>query len=236
MGFGHFDRYGDKVVHELIAAEGPAADAQATQHFRLVPHTDLPQLNAGVEGGSQILHQLPEIHPTIGGKEKQDLVAIKGAFHPHQLHLQPVLGDFLLANGEGILLPFPGQLQAASVVFRGQAQHSAQGLHHLVVLHRVVALRTRHIFCTLGRFHDHVLACLNVQLSGTKVIGFASAAKADADDFCHRVSSHSAAMAPKTWPTATFHSHSWANLPSISHSSMSCFSPNRRLRGPAAAA
>ena len=52
-----FDGHRHKVVQELGAAEGPAADAQASQHLGLVPHTDLPQLDAGMDGAGQVLHQ-----------------------------------------------------------------------------------------------------------------------------------------------------------------------------------
>ena len=91
LGLGHLDGHRQELVHELGAAEGSSADAQSADHLGLVPHADLPQLDAGAEHAGQILHQLTEVHPPVGGKEEQDLAAVKAALHPHQLHLQLVL-------------------------------------------------------------------------------------------------------------------------------------------------
>ena len=106
LGLGHLDGDGLKVVQEAAAAEGPPADPQSAQHLGLVPHTDLAQLDAGVEHAGQILHQGPEIHPALAGKEKEDLIAVKVVLHIHQLHVKPVVGDLLLADAEGPLLLF----------------------------------------------------------------------------------------------------------------------------------
>ena len=137
LGLGHLDGHGDEIVHILAAAEGTAADAQAAQHLRLVPDADLAQLDAGVEDGGQVLYQLPEIHPAVGGEEKEQLAAVKAAFRRAPASSPgPRCGDLLLADRQR--LPSPAarcHLQAASVILRGRAQHPAQRLHHLMVLH-----------------------------------------------------------------------------------------------------
>jgi hypothetical protein len=46
-----------EVIQEGGAAKRPPAHAQTTQHLGLVPHTDLAQLNTGMESGGQILDQ-----------------------------------------------------------------------------------------------------------------------------------------------------------------------------------
>ena len=46
MGLGHLDGDGLELIQKLRAAKGLSADTQAAQHLRLVPHADLPQLDA----------------------------------------------------------------------------------------------------------------------------------------------------------------------------------------------
>ena len=77
LGLGHFDGHRLEVLQEAGTAEGPAADTQAAHHLSLVPDADLPQFNAGVEHGGQVLHQFPEVHPLIGGEIEQDFAAVK---------------------------------------------------------------------------------------------------------------------------------------------------------------
>ena len=95
----------------------------------LVPDADLPQLDAGPEHAGQVPHQLPEVHPAVGGKEEHGLVPLEIAFHIHQAHIQAVLGDLLLADLEGLLLPALIQLRYPEIVRRGDAHHIAQELH-----------------------------------------------------------------------------------------------------------
>ena len=96
-----------------MAAIGPPADSQATGNPWLVPHTNLPQLNAHLEHGNQILHQLPEIHPLVGTKEEQHLLLLQQVMHRNELHLQLVVGGLLLKNLEGVTFLF---LQAGSLL------------------------------------------------------------------------------------------------------------------------
>ena len=185
LGLGHFDGHGHKVIQKLGTAEGAAADPQASQHLGLVPDADLPQLDAGPEHRRQVLYQLPEVHPPVGGEEEQNLVPLKAALHPHQLHLQVVLEDLPLADIEGFLLPGAVVGRCAAVVLRGHADHGPQGLDDAAVVHRVVAHGALGVFQALGRLHDDVVPGLHLHVAGVKEVGFASAAEADADHSCH---------------------------------------------------
>ena len=185
LGLGHLDGHGDELFQELAAAQGPAADAQAPQHLRFVPDADLPQLDPGPEHAGQVLHQLTEVHPALGGEKEDDLVALKVALHAHQLHLQLVGGDLLLADGKGLPLPAAVVGGCLVVVVCGDAYHRAQGLDHALVVHLVVALHALDVLDALGGLHHHVLLRLHLEPSGVKIVVFRSAAKADADDFCH---------------------------------------------------
>ena len=203
LGLGHFDGHRQEAVQELGAAEGPAADAQAADHLGLVPHADLPQLDPGPEHAGQVPHQLPEIHPAVGGEVKDDLAAVKAGGDVHQLHLQAVGGDLLLADVEGLALPLLVLLHGAAVTVRGQAQHGAQGLDDGGVLHLVVPLRARGELRPLSRLHDHLVPHLHLMAAGIEIVILTSAPKADTDDFCQRIPSNSTARAPSTWPVPT---------------------------------
>ena len=207
LGLGHLDGYGQELVHELGAAEGPAADAQAADHLGLVTDADLPQLDAGAEHAGQILHQLTEVHPPVGGEEEQDLAAVKAALHPHQLHLQLVLLDLLFADIEGFLLTAAVVGGGVLVVVGGDAEDGPQGLDHRVIGHLVVARRAVGEFRALGGLHDHVGAGGDREPLGFEVVFLAAAAEADRDHIGHKSSSHFTARAPNIWPTPAFWSH-----------------------------
>ena len=207
LGLGHLDGHGQELVHELGAAEGPTADAQAADHLGLVSDADLPQLDAGAEHAGQVLDQLAEVHAAVGGKEKQDLAAVKAALHPHQLHLQLVLLDLLFADVEGFLLTAAVVGGGVFVVVGGDAEDGPQGFDHRVIGHLVVARRAVGEFRALGGLHDHVGAGGDREPLGVEVVFLAAAAEADRDHIGHKSSSHFTARAPNIWPTPAFWSH-----------------------------
>ena len=245
LRFGHFDGHGLEILQKPLAAEGLATDTQAAQHFRLVAHANLAQLDAGVEHAGQIFDQFAKIHPSVGSEEKDDLVALKTALHVHQLHFQLVGRDLLLAHNHGFFFPLAVFLRRALVLFAGNAAHRAQGLDHCVILHRVVGAHTGADFGALSRFHHHLLALRHRQALRIKKIGFAAAAEADADYFnqwdtslnvlitvcravfqprpdAERKADSRAASAPSIWPTPTLNALSSRSLRSISIMPASC--------------
>ena len=179
LGFGHLDGNRLEVIQELGAAEGPSADAQTAHHAGLVPDADLPQFDAGAENGGQILYQLPEIHPAVGGEEEEDFAAVKGALRRNQLHVQLVFLNFLETDGKGLLFLFVVVGGNFFIVGRGHAQDGPQGRHHIGGGHRVAAAGAEAELRTTGRVDNHMVAHFGRQIAGVKIINLAAGAEAD---------------------------------------------------------
>ena len=67
LGLGVLDRDGREVLEPGGAAQVAPADADTTQAPRFVAHADLPELDAGVELGGQVLDEFSEVDPFLGG-------------------------------------------------------------------------------------------------------------------------------------------------------------------------
>ena len=65
LHLGHLRRDRTEIIQELAAAVRPSADSEAAQHLCLVPHADLPQLDARVQHRRKILDQRAEIHAPV---------------------------------------------------------------------------------------------------------------------------------------------------------------------------
>ena len=119
----HFYGNRDKLGQMGVAAKTPAADADSSQDFCLIPHADLPQLNPCFEHTRQILYQLPEVNPSVCCKIKQHFVIIKSIFRINELHIQSVLADLFLADTESFFfLPLICRFLLV-IPFRGYPQH-----------------------------------------------------------------------------------------------------------------
>ena len=197
---------GTEIVQKLRAAERTAADAEAAEHFGLVAHADLTQLDAGAEHAREVAHELAKVHAPLGGEEEHDLAAVKAALHAHELHVQPALGDLPLADAEGILLALTVVLHGAAVVFRRDAHESAQRTDDRAVVHLVVAGQALGVFGALRRLDDDELTRLHGDAVRVEIILLAAAAKADANHFSQRISSNSTARPPSSGPTPTLYS------------------------------
>ena len=136
---GHLDGHGHKIVQKLRAAERTAADADAAEHLCLIAHTDLAQLDAVAEHGGEILDQLAEVNAPVGREEEHGLVALEAALDVHELHIQTVLGDFLLADLKRLFFAAAVDLLDAQVVLCGDARKRAQRLHNRLIRHNVVS-------------------------------------------------------------------------------------------------
>ena len=183
---GHFDGNGLELAQKAGAAEGASADAQSSQHFGFVPHADLPQLDAGAEHPGQLLDQLAEIHPAVGGKVEQDLTAVKGVLHLHQLHFQLAQGNLFLRDAERLLLLFAVFLHPAQVLRRGGPGHLFQRLYHLFGVDLTVGDGDGAAFGAAGGLHHHRLSHAVAAAVGVKIIDLADFLKSDADNFCHK--------------------------------------------------
>ena len=186
MGLGHFDGHGLELVEKLSAAEGLAADTKAAQHPGLVPHADLPQLNAGAENARQILHQGAEVHPAVGGKEKENFGSVEAVLHLDQLHVQAVALHQLLADLQRLLLPAPVFPDLLFILIGGQADHRAQGLHHGAVLHHGIAAHAGAVFQALARLHDDAAPLGHGEARRVEIVLLSARPEPNADDFRHK--------------------------------------------------
>ena len=177
---GHLDGHGLEIPQEGVAAQLPAAGAQAAQHLGLVPHADLAQLNAHFEYGSQVLHQFPEIDAAVGGEIEDDLGPVEGILRVHQLHLQLVLGDALLADAEGLRLPGAVVFLPADILGGGHPDHLFQGRHDLLVLYLPGPRDHLAQFNAPGGLHHHLVSRLRPYVGGVEIIYLARLFKADA--------------------------------------------------------
>ena len=124
---------------------------------KLAQQKDLPQLDAGMEDAGQVLHQLPEVHPLVGGEVEENFAAVKGALGADQLHVQAMGLDLLDADrlGLGLLGPVVGH--DALILGRGLAQHLPQGGHHVLLGDAVNAAGADAVFLAPGGVHDHMV-------------------------------------------------------------------------------
>ena len=96
-----------------------------------------------------------------------------------------MVGNLLFADAHSLLFPPAVVRRRLVVVFRGYTDHAPQGLDHRVLRHVVVALAAFGELNPLGRLYYHIFPRLYRQTLGVKIIVLRSAAKADADYFCH---------------------------------------------------
>ena len=141
-----------------------------------------------MDGAGQVLHQGAEIHPALGGEEKEDLVPLEAVLRLYQLHLQAVLRDLLLTDLESpgllLLIFLPGQL----ILRGGPAEHRAQGRGELHLIHRRILLGTLSKLHAPGSLDDDTLPQAEALPIGVKIVLPSAFLKADADDLDHNSS------------------------------------------------
>ncbi len=108
--------------HEAGAAEGPSADAQAAEQLGLVTHADLAHLDAHAQLLGQVLYQLAEIDPAVGGVEKDAFFFAEEVTDGGQLHGQLEGADPLQAEVEGAALLVLQPVHLVGIVLGGLAQ------------------------------------------------------------------------------------------------------------------
>ena len=187
LGLRHFNGYGLEILQKFPAAEGTSADAQTPDQLGLVPHADLPQLDAGVESPGQILDQLPEIHPLVGGEVKQDLAAVKGALRPDKLHVETMGGDLLTADVAGTLLPGLVLRGDPLILGGGPADDFAQGGNDLLLGDHMVSPDAGSVFRTPGGVDDHMVTGGEAAAVRVKIIGLLPRAELNIHDFHRRL-------------------------------------------------
>ena len=175
--FGHFDRNRSEIGQKCTAAEFPTTDAEAAGEFGFVPYADLAHFDAGVKVVRQVLDQVPEIDPAVGGEIEHDLGTVEQIFGPHQLHIHFAFLDPLLAELEGLPLPSAVGGRQGSIFFGGQAQHTLQILRGFVGFDLSGGGdHDGHGPATVG-FHHHLIAGLQGVFLGVEVVMLAGDAK-----------------------------------------------------------
>ena len=138
-----------------------------------------------MEGSGQILDQLPEIHPLVGGEIKEDLASVKGALRPHKLHIQAVSGNFLTAHLTG---PFFSLLvfRCHPLILGGcPADDLAQGSNDLLLRNLMISPDAGAEFRAPGGVDDHMVAGSEAAAVGVKEIGLLARTELNIHDF-HR--------------------------------------------------
>ena len=180
----HLRRDGLKVVQKLAAAVRTAADADAAEHLRLVAHADLAQLDAVAEHGGEILDQLAEVNTPVGREEEHSLVALEAALDVHELHIQTMLGDFLLADLKRLFFAAAVDLLDAQVVLRSDARKRAQRLHARLIRHDVVSENALGQLQAARGLDDDLVARAHGDSVRVKEIDLAAVFEFHTDYFC----------------------------------------------------
>ena len=132
-----------------------------------------------MEGRGQHFHQLPEVHPLVGGEEEKDFAAVEGALGADQLHIQPQIGDLLLAEGIGLLFSRLIVLQNALVPGGGLPQHGPQGGHQRGRIHLMDAGSAGAEFRTAGGIDNDMVPGGKGQAVGVKKVDLLARAELD---------------------------------------------------------
>ena len=168
-----------------MAAQLPAAYSDAAPDLRLIPDTDLAQLDPCAEHAGQVLYQLPEVDPSVCRKVEQYLIVVKCVLRVDELHVQPVLADLLLADTEGFFFLLPVFLLPAVVVLICEADDGLERLADPLLLH--FSWPGHHIaeLHASGSLHDHVVPVVDLQFSGREEVDLPCPAKSYSNHLCH---------------------------------------------------
>ena len=183
LGLCHLDGNGMEILQKAATAEGSATDAQATYHFCLVTHTDLPQLDTGMEHRSEALDQLAEIHSFIGSKGEKDLAAIKGALRRNQLHIQLHFLDLLQTHLIGAIFLLTIFFCDLFILLSGYADHLTQGCYDLRLMNGMIATGASAVLDTAGGIDNNMLTGLVGLSRRIKVIYLLSGAELNVHHF-----------------------------------------------------
>ena len=138
-----------------------------------------------MEDAGQILDQLTEVHPAVGGEVEHDLGTVEGILGLHQLHLQPVAGNAVLAGAVGALFVLAVLAHPAHIHAVGHAGNGLEGLGHRRVGDLLDALHHLAALDAAGSLHDDVIAGTDIRIGRVKIIAFAVFFETDRNDFFH---------------------------------------------------
>src|SRR5690606_22544582 len=168
-----------------------AAAADPAEQRRLVPHADLPQLDARAERARQVADQLAEVHAPLRREVDEQLVAVELPLRIAHLHLQAVPLHLLARDAPDARLVGAQRAGALEVLPRRAPQHAAVRRRRRAARHAARALalgdraRRRDAAQVLApvRLHDHVP--VRPDLEVRDVVALATALEADFYDLAH---------------------------------------------------
>lgn len=155
-----------------MAAQWPSADTDSAKDLGLVTDTDLSQLDAGLENGSQVFYQKTEINAPVCRKIEEDFIVVKGIFRLDQLHVQVMLENLLLADAVGFFFVDPVRAFSFIVVRRRHAEHFLQRIDYLVIAYFSWRKHNASVFDTPGGLDDHMIIHVDLKIPRVEIVYF----------------------------------------------------------------
>ena len=183
----HIDGDRMEIIEIRAAAQLAAAAAQTADHLCLIAHADLAQLNTGAEHARKVLNQLAEVHTTVCGEVKQQLVHVKGAFRGDKVHFQTAVLDLLLADDKRLVGTLFVALERFHIGLGCHTDHALERLHDLLIGHIGVALHAVAVFHAAGRLDDHTRTGCDFQTLRVEIIHFSVRFETNSDYCCQKV-------------------------------------------------
>ena len=152
----HLDRHRLEVRQPAVAAKTASAATDTAQHFGLIAHADLSELDAHFEYTCQILDQFAEVYTSVCCKVKDDLALIEGVFHIDQLHHKSMLIDFFLAERHRLFLLLDIFLMLSVILLAGHSDNSFERRNDIVLVDCRCFHRHRPEFHTARGLHDDI--------------------------------------------------------------------------------
>ena len=152
----------------------------------------------------QVFDQLAKIHPTVRGKEKSDIAAVKTIFYADRFHDKFMVCNFLFKHSQGGGFLFSVFLLLGPILLCNKAQHVFQRRNNLILLHLHGPLSHTGDFRPPGGFYHNIVAHLAGNAVGGKIIDFIGFIKLNPYYGFHSISSfhfnhsHSAAILAET--------------------------------------
>src|SRR6185369_17004684 len=130
---------------------------------------------------SQVLYQIAEIDPAVGGKEKNRLTAVELIFNPHQLHRHVAIDNPVGAEAERLLFLLGNALNRRHIIGRGLAFDKCQGTGCSASSFHWGFNYLADPYAAF-RFNDHVVSVGEFKRPGIKIIHLAGSVKLDCDN------------------------------------------------------
>ncbi len=170
-----------------MAAQRATADTDAAHDLCLIADADLTKFDSRLEYGCQILYQLAEVNSPIRCEVKQDLVIVESVLYVHQLHLQLMLADLLLANAKGFLFLLLILSDCLQILFRRDPDHRLQRLHNGFLRNFLVRYHNRTHLQPASRFYNNFPVSADLQRTRIKIVNLSGHPEAYSNNCNHKL-------------------------------------------------